>query len=113
MENKHDVYRGKDCIKNLCESLKEHAMKIINLKKNKMKLLIKSNLLVLEKTLKNKNLYSFNRTKVKRIAKTGEKTTKKISYILRFIDSAIFMATSLSNIIINFSKIIFHKIKCK
>ena len=29
IENKHDVYGGKDCMKNFCESLKEHAMKII------------------------------------------------------------------------------------
>ena len=33
MENKHDVYRGKDCIKKFCESLREHAMKTINFKK--------------------------------------------------------------------------------
>ena len=38
MENKHDVYRGKDCMKKFCESLKEHAMKIIKFKKKKMKL---------------------------------------------------------------------------
>ena len=29
IENKHDVYGGKDCMKNFCESLQEHAMKII------------------------------------------------------------------------------------
>ena len=29
VENKYDVYRGKDCIKWSCESLKEHAIKII------------------------------------------------------------------------------------
>ena len=39
IENKHDVYRGKDCMKNFCESLREHALKIINFKK--MKLLTK------------------------------------------------------------------------
>ena len=33
IENKHDVYRGKDCMKMFCELLREHAMKIINLKK--------------------------------------------------------------------------------
>ena len=27
-ENKHDVYRGKDCIKKFCEFLREHAIKI-------------------------------------------------------------------------------------
>ena len=32
IENKHDVYRGKDCEKKFCESLREHAMKIINFK---------------------------------------------------------------------------------
>ena len=36
IENKHDVYRGKDCMKKFCESLREHAMKIINLKKTKL-----------------------------------------------------------------------------
>ena len=40
-ENKHDVYSGKDCMKKFCEFLKEHAMKIINFKKKKMKLLTK------------------------------------------------------------------------
>ena len=41
IENKHDVYRGKDCTKTFCEYLREHAMKIINFKKKKMKLLTK------------------------------------------------------------------------
>ena len=27
IENNHDVYRGKDCIKEFCEFLREHAMK--------------------------------------------------------------------------------------
>ena len=35
------VWRGKDCNKKFCESLREHAMKIINFK-NIMKLLKKS-----------------------------------------------------------------------
>ena len=42
IENKHDVYRGKDCMKKFCEFLRKHTMKIINLKKKKMKLLKKS-----------------------------------------------------------------------
>ena len=33
IENKHDIYRGKHCMKKFCESLREHAMKIINFKK--------------------------------------------------------------------------------
>ena len=41
IENEHDVYRSKDCMKNFCESLREHAMKIINFKNEKAKLLTK------------------------------------------------------------------------
>ena len=42
IENKYDVYRGKDCMKKFCESLREqHALKVINFKKKKMKLLTK------------------------------------------------------------------------
>ena len=41
LENKHDVYRGKDCTKQFCESLREHAVKIINFKKKQLKLLTK------------------------------------------------------------------------
>ena len=37
---KHDVYRGKDCIKKFYKFLRKHVMKIINFKKKKMKLLI-------------------------------------------------------------------------
>ena len=39
IEKNHDVYRGKDCVKKFCESLREHAMYIINFEKTKMKLL--------------------------------------------------------------------------
>ena len=39
IENKHDVYRGKGYMEKFCQSLREHAMKII--KKKKMKLLTK------------------------------------------------------------------------
>ena len=35
IENKHDMYRGKDCMKKFCESLRDHAIKIINIKKKK------------------------------------------------------------------------------
>ena len=35
-ENNHNVYRGKDYMKMFCESLRERAMKIINLKKIKL-----------------------------------------------------------------------------
>ena len=41
IENKHDLYKGKDCMKTFCESLWEHKMKKIDFKKKKMKLLTK------------------------------------------------------------------------
>ena len=41
IENKHDVYREKDCIRKFCEFLREHAMKIINIKKKKNKIINK------------------------------------------------------------------------
>ena len=39
IEDKHDIYRGKYCMKKFYESLGQHAMKIINFEKEKMKLL--------------------------------------------------------------------------
>ena len=39
IENGHEVYRGKDCIKKLCESLREHTMKI-NFERKKIMSLI-------------------------------------------------------------------------
>ena len=35
IENKHHVYRAKDCMKNFCEFLIEQSRKIINLKRKK------------------------------------------------------------------------------
>ena len=35
IENKLDVFRGKNCMKKVCEFLREHAMKITNFKKEK------------------------------------------------------------------------------
>ena len=35
------MYRGKGCMKKFCEFLREHAVKIISFKENKMKLLTK------------------------------------------------------------------------
>ena len=40
-KNEHDVYRSKDCMRKFCGPLREHAIKIINFKKKKMKLLTK------------------------------------------------------------------------
>ena len=39
IQNKLDVYRDEDYVKKFCEFLSEHAMRIINFKKKKMKLL--------------------------------------------------------------------------
>ena len=36
IENKHDVYRGKDSMEKFCESLREHKMEILNFKKMKL-----------------------------------------------------------------------------
>ena len=49
---------------------------------------------------------------VARVDKNGEKITKNIFYILQFIDSARFMASSLSSLVDNPSEGI-HRIKCK
>ena len=44
IEDKHNVYRGKDCMKRFWGFLREHAMKIINFKRKKMKLFTKEQL---------------------------------------------------------------------
>ena len=49
---------------------------------------------------------------VARIDKNGEEMTKNISYILQFIDSTIFIASSLSNLVNNLSEGIC-RIKCE
>ena len=41
IEKKYTVYRGKECMKKLCEYLRTTAMKIISFEKKKMKLLTK------------------------------------------------------------------------
>ena len=38
IENKHDVCRGRDCMKKFSKSLREQAIKTINFKKKKMNL---------------------------------------------------------------------------
>ena len=50
IENKHDVYRGKDCMKTFCEFLREHAMEIINFKKTKTKLKSRRHLMKMQKS---------------------------------------------------------------
>ena len=41
IENKQDVYRGKDCMKKFCEFLRKHVVKIINLQKKKEEIINK------------------------------------------------------------------------
>ena len=49
IENKHDAYRGKDCMKKFCQSLSKNRMKILILKRKKIELLTKEH----QKTYKN------------------------------------------------------------
>ena len=41
IEDKYDVYRGNDCMKKLCETLRDHAIRIVSFKRKKIKLLTK------------------------------------------------------------------------
>ena len=65
VENKHDVYTGKEYMKRLCEYLRTSTMKIISFENKKMNLLTKEE----QKLYKNakKNLYLSR--KLKRISK--------------------------------------------
>ena len=58
------------------------------------------------------NVYSFNKKNVTRIDNYVKEIIKNILYILQFLDSARFIASSLSNLVNNLSEGI-HKIKCK
>ena len=58
------------------------------------------------------NLYTSNRKEILTIYENGEEINKNISYILQLIDSAIFMTSSLSNLIKNLSEGI-QNIKCE
>ena len=44
IENKDTLYRGEDCMKKFCKSLREHTKNIINFEKNKMLPLTKKEL---------------------------------------------------------------------
>ena len=57
IENNHDVYRGKACMKTFCKLLRERAMKIINFKK--LKLLSKEQKMQMQMIGKCKNLLYF------------------------------------------------------
>ena len=42
IQNKYSLYRGKDCIRKFCSSLREHATKTIDFEKKKMLSLAKN-----------------------------------------------------------------------
>ena len=44
IENKHTLYRGEDCMKTFCTSLREHATNVINFEKKNMLPLTKEEL---------------------------------------------------------------------
>ena len=44
IENKHTLYRGKDCMKKFCTSLRQHAKNMIECEKRKMLALTKEEL---------------------------------------------------------------------
>ena len=44
IENKHNLYRGKDCMEKFCESVREHAKNIILFEKKIILLLLKKEL---------------------------------------------------------------------
>ena len=52
IEDKHNLYRGKDCMKKFCESFREHAKSITDFEKKKTL------------SLKRKNLESYKDAKV-------------------------------------------------
>ena len=61
IENKHDKYRGKDCLKRFCEYLREQATKTISFTKKKMKLLAKEH----QEQYENAKIYYICKKKLK------------------------------------------------
>ena len=64
IEIKHDIYRSKDCIKKFDESVREHAMKIINFKKKKKEVINKREAGIKKK--KTQKFVIFVKTKLKK-----------------------------------------------
>ena len=71
IENKHDVYRGKDCMRTFCEFLRKHKMKIINFKKKKPKSLTKE----LQKSYENAKICCIYKEKIKNDYLKDKKTS--------------------------------------
>ena len=73
---------------------------------------MRGNLNVLEKIQKSTKLFRFQKKKATKIDEDGNECVAIISYKIKFIDSARFMATSLSNLVHNLTKGIY-EIECK
>ena len=73
---------------------------------------MRSNLNVSEKYRKVQNFFRSNRNEVTKINKDGNEGVVTISYKIKFIDNAMFLASSLSNLVDNLTEGI-HKNKCK
>lgn len=63
LENKGDVYRGWDCIKIFCETLREHSMKVINFEKMKIIKLTNEQ----QQSYKSQNSVKFQKIKIKNV----------------------------------------------
>ena len=80
IENKHDVYRDKDCMKEFCEFLTEHAMEIINFLKNEVINKRAAGIYIfVKKGLK------INMRKIKNIEKLGTIVIIQVNIVLLYI----------------------------
>ena len=87
-------------------------MIIISLLKN-LQTSLRDNMNVLGENTEKYKIFSVPIEKeITKIDKEGNESVATISYKLKFIDSARFMATSLSNLVDNLKEGI-HKVKCK
>ena len=116
IENKHTLYRAKYCMKVLY-FFKRTRKNITDFEKKKMLPLIKEHSKSHQDTkgcyICEKNTFSAPiERKVTKINKDGNESGVTISYKIKFIDSARFMASSLSNLADNLAEGI-PKIKCK
>ena len=73
---------------------------------------LRDKLNALGKTQKSANIFHCNRQRNYKNCKNGNQSFVTISYKIKFIDSARFVASSLSNLFGNLAERI-HKIKCK
>ena len=96
IENKDDVYRGKDCMKKFCESLKEHAIKIINFEKTKM-IPLTNNKLESYASQRNCHIYKksfkINMLKIKNIVNLEIKVIILVNTEVLYIAHAIYRRT--------------------